>query len=76
MPASATPLSERRYLTDGQGNRTAVVLDIEDYDRLLDQLEELEAIRAYDEAKASGEERISFEQATREIERERKGNRQ
>lgn len=67
----AAPSSER-YLTDSQGGRIAVVLDIEEYETLLDQLDELEAIRAYDEAKASGDERIPFEQAVREIEEGRK----
>ncbi len=63
----ATP-SRERYLTDSQGGRVAVVLDIEEYQTLLDQLDELEAIRAFDEAKASGDERIPFEQAVKEIE--------
>jgi hypothetical protein len=35
-------------------------------------LEELESIRAYDAAKASGDEVIPFEQAVTEIERERR----
>ncbi|PSQ53740.1 MAG: hypothetical protein BRD28_03550 [Bacteroidetes bacterium QH_10_64_37] len=64
-----------RYLTDEQGNRTAVVLDIEDYETVLDELEELEAIRAYDEAKASDSERITFEQAVQELEKEREEQR-
>jgi len=71
MPAHASPLFEKRYLTDDQGNRTAVVLDIEDYNRILDELEELEDIRAYDEAKMSDEKRIPAKQAFEEIERER-----
>jgi hypothetical protein len=69
MPAEAAPPSDRRYLTDDQGNRIAV----EDYNHLLDELEEREAIHAYDEAKASGEERVSFEQAFEEIKQEHKG---
>ena len=72
MSTDAAPLSQRRYLTDDQGNRTAIVLDIADYNRILDELEELEDIRAYDEAKASGEERVPFRQALEEIERERR----
>lgn len=71
MPASVASSSKRRYLTDDQGNRTAVVLDVDDYNRILEELEELDAIRAYDEAKASGEERVPFDQAFEEIERER-----
>ncbi len=72
MSAHAAPRPKRRYLTDDQGNRTAVVLDIEDYNRILDELEELEGIRAYDEAKAAVEERIPAGQAFEEIERERR----
>lgn len=64
--------SRERYLTDSQGDRIAVVLDIEEYEALLDQLDELEAIRACDEAKTCGDERIPFEQAVREIEEDYK----
>jgi hypothetical protein len=39
---------------------------------LLDALEELEDIRAYDEAKASDDEVIPFEQAMQEIEQSRR----
>ena len=63
----ATP-SRGRYITDSQGGRIAVVLEIKEYEALLDQLEELEALRAYDEAKASGDERIPFDQAVSELE--------
>ena len=72
MSTDAALLSQRRFLTDDQGNRTAVVLDIADYNRILDKLEELEDIRSYDEAKASGEERVPLQQALEEIERERR----
>ena len=40
-------------------------------DRSLEELEELESVRAYDAAKASGGEVIPFEQAVAEIESER-----
>ena len=49
-------------------NRVAVVLDLEEYRRLIERLEELEDIRAYDEAKATEDEIIPFEQAIEEIE--------
>jgi len=45
-------------------------LDIEDYHRLLEELED-EAIRAYDAAKASGDEVLTLEQALAEIEKDR-----
>ena len=48
-----------------------MLLDIEDYHRLLEELEELEAIRAYDAAKASDDEVLPLEQALAEIEKDR-----
>jgi hypothetical protein len=59
---------KERYLVDGEGNRIDVVLDIEDYHRLLRELGELDSIRVYDAANVSGDEVIPFEQALREIE--------
>ena len=59
------------YVIDEKGNRVSVLLDISDFNRLLEDQEELDEIRAYDEAKASGNETIPFEQAIAEIERER-----
>jgi len=62
----------KRFVTDRRGKKVAVVLAIEDYKKLLAEIKELDAIRAYDAAKASGEEPIPFEKATQEIERSRK----
>ena len=61
---------KERYLVDEAGERVAVLLDIEIYRQILEELEELEAIRAFDEAKASDDEVIPFEQAITEIEQE------
>lgn len=60
-----------RFVVDDAGNRVAVLLEIAEYQSILEQLEELESIRAYDVAKASGEKAILFEQAVQEIERDR-----
>ena len=65
-------LHNEKYLVDEKGERVAVVLDIEEYQKMLAELEELEAIRAYDAAKAAKDEVIPFEQAVREIEQERR----
>lgn len=59
-----------RFIVDEQGTRIGVLLDIADYRRLLEELETLEAIRAYDTAKASGDKVLPFEQALAEIEQE------
>jgi PHD/YefM family antitoxin component YafN of YafNO toxin-antitoxin module len=66
-------MAEReQYVVDQEGNRTAVLLDVQYYEQLVAALEEVESIRAYDEAKASNEEVIPFDQATDEIERHRR----
>jgi PHD/YefM family antitoxin component YafN of YafNO toxin-antitoxin module len=62
---------KENYVVDEQGNPIGVVLDIADYRKLLEELEELESIRAYDAAKAAGDEAIPFEQAIAEIEQNR-----
>ena len=59
---------KEQFVVDESGNRTAVLIDIERYSELLEAQEELESIRAYDEAKSSGDEVISFPQAVKEIE--------
>ena len=62
---------KERYLVDEKGNRVGVFLDMDDYRKLVEALEELESIRAYDAAKASGDEAVPFTQAVAEIERDR-----
>jgi hypothetical protein len=59
---------KERYITDEQGNRIGVLLDIEEYQRLLEESEELDAIRAYDLAVSGDDDEISFEVAIAEIE--------
>jgi hypothetical protein len=61
---------KERYLVDESGNRIGVFLDIADYQKILEELEELESIRAFDNAKAADDEVIGFEDAIVEIERE------
>ncbi len=60
-----------RYVVDERGNKTAVLLEMDEYRKLLEEVEELEAIRAYDAARSSGDEEIPFEQAVAEIESKR-----
>ncbi|HKM68331.1 MAG TPA: hypothetical protein VJX70_14265 [Candidatus Acidoferrum sp.] len=61
-----------QFLTNEKGEKVAVVISIEEYEKLLEELEDLEDIRAYDEAMASGETPIPFEQAVAEIKRPQK----
>jgi len=59
------------YVVDKKGNPISVILDIDVYHRVLEELEELAAIRAYDAAKASDDQAIPFTQAIEEIEQAR-----
>lgn len=60
-----------RYLVDEEGKRIAVVVEIAEYEQLLDALEELGAIRAYDAAKAEGDDFLPLEQALVETDQQR-----
>jgi PHD/YefM family antitoxin component YafN of YafNO toxin-antitoxin module len=62
--------TKEQYVVEN-GKRTAVLLDVAYYHQLLSALEEIEAVRAYDEAKASNDEVIAFSRATDEIEQQR-----
>jgi hypothetical protein len=56
-----------QYLVDEHGIRNAIVLPLADWQRVLVDLEELDDIREYDEAKGRPSEPVAFEQAVREI---------
>ena len=62
---------KQQFIEDNQGQRIAVLLPIDEYNKMLAQLEEMEDIKAYDAAKASDDETIPFEQAIKEIEAKR-----
>jgi hypothetical protein len=64
--------TETQFVTDEAGQRIAVLIGLDRYHQLLEAIEEIDAIQAYDNAKANGGEAIPFEDATREIERKRK----
>ena len=66
------PTVDEGYVVDENGARVGVILPIEEYRKLMEELEELESIRAYDAAKSSGDEAIPFDQAVKEIERDRR----
>jgi hypothetical protein len=72
MQKDATMIAiKERYLTDDQGNRVAVVLDLETYRRLLEALEDQEDIAAADAALAEDPVGLPLADAWAEIEQER-----
>lgn len=56
-----------QYLVDEEGNRKAVVVPISSWQQILEALDELDDIRAYDEAKREPSNPVPFEQALSEI---------
>jgi hypothetical protein len=62
-----------KFVIDADRKTKAVLLSIGDWRRIVEDLEELDEIRAYDAAKAKPQDAIPFEQAVREIEEEYKG---
>ena len=51
------------FITDGKGKKISAVVPIRQYQLLLEELEELEDIRAYDKAKARKEKPILLRDA-------------
>ncbi len=53
-------IMKTQFITDDHGNKLAVILPIKDYQKMLDDLEEMEDIKLYDEVKARKEETLPF----------------
>lgn len=51
---------KQQYIEDNQGQKIAVILPIDEFQKIMDQVEELEDIKLYDEIKAKNEETIPF----------------
>jgi len=62
----------REYVVDEQGRRKAVLLPVEEYQALIEAAEDLEDIRAADDARAEGGEPIPWEQVKAELRAEGK----
>ena len=60
------PVKEN-FVTDAKGNKIAVLLPIKDYNKMLEELEDLEDIKAYDKAMSRKQAFIPLEQALKEI---------
>jgi PHD/YefM family antitoxin component YafN of YafNO toxin-antitoxin module len=55
-----------QIITDKKGKQIAVILSIEDYEKLLEEREELAAVRAYDKAKSRKETYIPLREAIKQ----------
>jgi PHD/YefM family antitoxin component YafN of YafNO toxin-antitoxin module len=56
-----------QYVVDENQRPQAVLLPLAEWERIVEELDVLDDIRAYDEAKSAPEEPVAFEQAVREI---------
>ena len=63
-----------QFVTDNHGNKLAVILPIKEYNKMMDDLEELEDIKLYDAARKGKQEFVNAEQAFKEIEEARRKN--
>jgi hypothetical protein len=61
-----------QYITDHAGKKISVVLPMKDFIAIMEELEELEDIKLYDEAKKSNEPSIPIDDAFKMIEAKRK----
>lgn len=60
------------YIEDGKGHRISVILPIEQYHKMMERLEEYEAIKEYDKAKEGKQTFTPADQAFKEIGEKRK----
>ena len=60
------------FVVDAKGNRVGVFLPIKDYNKLMEELEDRDDIRAYDKAVSRKQEFIPLDQALKQIETSRK----
>ncbi|HEY9341400.1 MAG TPA: hypothetical protein VIQ23_07445 [Hanamia sp.] len=54
-----------QFLIDAKGKKTGVFLSMKDYKKLMEELEELDDIKAYDKAKKKNEKTIPLRDAIR-----------
>jgi len=59
------------YLVDNKGIKKPVVVPLAEWEQILEDMEELDDIRAYDKAKSEPSEPVPFEQAVQQIRQER-----
>lgn len=62
-----------KYITDQQGRKLSVVLSVEEFESMIERIEEMEDVRLYDQVKKSNEPSIPIDEAFEIIESLRKG---
>ena len=60
---------QKQFIKDDDGNQVGIILSIAEYQALIEQLEELEDIIAYDKAKAEPSDSMPFKDFLAELEK-------
>ncbi len=63
-----------QFITDKKGKKLSVVFSIKEYNKLLEEMEDLEDVKLYDEAKSRKNEFIPIDEAFKQIKAKRKKN--
>ncbi len=61
-----------QFVTDSRGQKSAVILPMKDYEKMLEELDEYACIKAYDKAKARKMEFVPAAEMFKAIEQKRK----
>jgi hypothetical protein len=67
--ANAINFMKAKYIADNQGNKTAVILPIKEYEKMMADLEEFECIKAFDETQKHKQEFKPAEEVFKAIEK-------
>jgi PHD/YefM family antitoxin component YafN of YafNO toxin-antitoxin module len=59
------------YVVDKKARKKAVLVSFNEWQRLMEAIEELDDIRAYDRAKQESDDLVPFEEAVRQIKAKR-----
>lgn len=61
-----------QFITDTKGKKISAIVPIKEYNQILEQLDELACIKAYDKAKAGKQQFVPLKEALRQVEKKRK----
>ena len=67
-------MSTLQYISDNKGNKLSVILPIKEYQKLIDELDEWECVKAYDEAKKKPLSFKPLEEVIKKIEKKHSKN--
>jgi PHD/YefM family antitoxin component YafN of YafNO toxin-antitoxin module len=63
-----------QFVTDNSGKKIAVILSIKEYEKMMDELDELEDIKLYDEVKRKKESSMPLDKYLKHRQRRKNGS--